>query len=197
MSIESIVDSITPNTISFILLALCSFWLLKVIIKKQGEILLRVSLIFIIVFLGFIFFQRSEIGEWTFPEIKQNLFPEKFPTLNYRVESDSPYGEFRKRYLFEAPRPKLILSLDKRGDYLNLNRISSLNVVLKALDLPPVKHGAKELASITGLRRDIKFYRWEDYPLGVLIVERELCQYRKSLESYHCLVSITLKSKRT
>ncbi len=196
MSLQSIVDLITPNSISLVLLALCSLWLLKVIIKKQGEILLRVSLIFIIVFLAFIFFQRSEIGEWTFPEIKQNLFPEKLPALNYRVESGSPYGEFRKRYIFEDPRPKLILSLDKTGGFLSLKRISSLNAILKRLELPPVKHGAKELSSITGLRRDIKFYRWEDYPLGVLIVKRDLCQYRESLESYHCLVSITIKNKK-
>lgn len=196
MIIESIIDWITPEKISLVLLALCSFWLIKVIIKKQGDILLRVSLIFIIVFLAFIFFQRSEIGKWTFPEIKQNIFPEKIPPLNYRTEKGSAFGEFRRRFIFDNPRPKLILSLDRKGSYLHLKRISSLNVILRGLDLPPVKHGVNELASITGLRSDIRHYRWNDYPLGVLIVERDLCQYRNRLESYHCLVSLTVKSKR-
>jgi len=195
MNVQSLIDLITPNRISLVLLALCSLWLLKVIIKKQGEILFRASLFFIIVFLIFIFFQRSEIGGWTIPEIKQNIFPEKFPPLNYQIESGSAFGEFRKKYIFNDPRPKLVLSLDSKGDFLHLKRISSLNAVLKGLDLPPVKHGADELASITGLRNDIRHYRWDDYPLGVLIVERDLCQYRKSLESYHCLVSLTIKSK--
>lgn len=195
MSFQSIIDMITLNKISLVFLALCSLWLLKVIIKKQGEILLRVSLIFIIVFLAFIFLQRSEIGEWTFPEIKQNIFPEKIPSLNYRIEKGSAFGEFKRRYIFENPRPKLILSLDRKGNYLHLKRISSLNAILRSLDLPTVKHGADELVSLTGLQSDIKFYRWDDYPLGVLVVEREFCQDRKTLQFYQCLASITIKNR--
>lgn len=195
MSSQLIIDVITLNNISLIFLALCSLWLLIVIIKKQGEILFRVSLIFIIVFLAFIFFHRSEIGEWTFPEIKQNLFPEKIPLLNYYTEKGSSSKPFEKRYIFEYPQPRLVLSIDRKGNYLHLKRISSLNAILRSLDLPTIKHGTQELASITGEQSDVGFYRWDDYPLGVLVVERQLCQNRKTLQSYHCLVSITIKSR--
>lgn len=196
MSSQSIIDVLTLNNISLVIMALCALWLIKVIIKKQGEILFRVSLVFIISFLVFIFFHRSQSGQWTFPEIKQNIFPEKIPTLKYQKEIGSAFGEMRQRYIFQEPRPKLILSLDRKGKYLHLKRISRLNTILKTLDLPSVKHGVQELASITGLQTDTNLYRWDDYPLGILLVERELCQDRKSLESYHCLISITIKSRK-
>ncbi len=195
MSSQSIIDLLTLNNISFVIMALCSLWLLKVIIKKQGEILFRVSLIFIISFLFFILFHRSQIGQWTFPEIKQSLFPEKIPTLKYQTEIGSAFAEIRRRYIFEEPRPKIILSLGSQGKYLHLKRISRLNTILKILGLPGVKHGVQELASITGLDTDVRLYRWDDYPQGILLLERELCQDRKSLESYHCLVSITIKNR--
>jgi hypothetical protein len=195
MSSQYVIDLFSLSNISFVVLAICSLWLLKVIIKKQGEILFRVSLIFIIAFLVFILFHRSQIGQWTFPEIKQALFPEKIPTVKYQTEIGSAFGEMRRRYIFEEPRPKLILSLDRTGKYFHLKRISRLNAILKILDLPSVKHGVQELASITGLQTDVRLYRWDDYPQGILLLEIELCQDRKSLESFHCLVSLTIKNR--
>lgn len=181
--------------IATILLILAVLWLLKVMIKQQFEYLFRVSLVFIFIFLIFIFFQRSEIGEWNVFDIKEKMFPEKIPPLNYRLDKGPFTGDTKMRYVFQEPKPKLSLTIDKRGNYLHLWNVKSLNVVLKGLGLPRVGSGVPELASITGSRLDIRYYRWGDYPLGILIIERDLCQDRKRLTSYHCLSVLTIESK--
>jgi hypothetical protein len=184
---------ISFRTITAILLILTLLWFLKLMVKKQIEYLFRASLILIFIFLIFIFFQRSEIGKWDVFEIKGKIFPEKIPTLNYHQDREILNEDIKLRYVFKEPKPKLILTLDKRGNYLHLWNFSSLNLVLKALDLPQVHQGVPELASITGSRYDIRQYRWGDYPLGILIIERDLCQDKKNFQSYHCLSAITIK----
>ena len=104
-------------------------------------------------------------------------------------------GDIKLHYDFEYPKPKLNLTLDKEGRYLHLKNVSSLNAVLKALDLPKVHQGMPELVFITGSRSDIRKYRWEDYPLGVLIIERDICQDRKKFQSYNCLSALTIKHR--
>ncbi|MFQ5721627.1 MAG: hypothetical protein ACE5GI_03975 [Candidatus Aminicenantales bacterium] len=99
------------------------------------------------------------------------------------------------RYVFQEPRPKLILSLDEKGKYLNLKDISPLNKVLKQLGLPPVNSGAPELASITGSRFDINHCRWDNYPKGILIIERTQCKNKKTYQTYHCLATLTIKHR--
>jgi hypothetical protein len=186
---------ITLRAIATLLLLLSLLWFLKLMIKKKVEHLFRASLIFIFIFLIFIFFQRSEIGSWNVFDFKENLFPEKAPTLNYRLDRGPFEGDIKLRYVFEEPRPKLDLTIDKGGKNLHLWNVSSLNAVLKALDLPRVHQGMPELASITGSRFDRRHYRWGDYPLGILIIERELCQYKNTLQSYNCLATLTIKSR--
>lgn len=184
---------ISFRSITTILLILALLWFLKLMLKKQIEYLLRASLILIFIFLVFIFFQRSEIGKWDVFEIKGKLFPEKIPTLNYHQDREALSDDIKLRYVFREPKPKLILNLDKRGNYLHLWNVSSLNPVLKALKLPQVHQGVPELASITGSRSDIKQYRWGDYPLGILIIERDFCQDKKKFQSYHCLSALIIK----
>lgn len=184
---------ISFRTITTILLILALLRFLKLMIKKQIEYLFRASLILIFIFLVFIFFQRSEIGKWDVFEIKEKIFPEKTPTLNYHQDREILSDDIKLRYVFKEPKPKLVLTLDKRGNYLHLWNFSSLNLVLKALDLPEVQQGVPELASITGSRSDIRQYRWGDYPLGILIIERDLCQDKKKFQSYHCLSALTIK----
>lgn len=184
---------ISFRTITTILLILALLRFLKLMIKKQIEYLFRASLILIFIFLVFIFFQRSEIGKWDVFEIKEKIFPEKTPTLNYHQDREILSDDIKLRYVFKEPKPKLVLTLDKRGNYLHLWNFSSLNLVLKALDLPEVQQGVPELASITGSRSDIRQYRWGDYPLGILIIERDLCQDKKNFQSYHCLSALTIK----
>ena len=186
---------ITFRAVTTLLLILAVLWLLKLMIKKQIEYLFRASLILIFIFLVFIFFQRNEIGKWDVFEIKGKIFPEKIPTLNYRVDKGPLMGDVKLHYVFEYPKPKLNLTLDKEGNYLHLRNVSYLNAVLKALDLPKVHRGMPELASITGSRIDIRKYRWGDYPLGILIIERDICQDRKKFQFYNCLSTLTIKHR--
>lgn len=181
--------------IATIFLVLAFLWLLKIMIKKQFEYLFRASLAFIFIFLIFIFLQRSEIGEWNVFDIKEKMFPEKIPSLNYRLDKGPLMGDTKMRYVFQEPKPKLSLTLDRKGSYLHLWNVKSLNAVLEGLGLPRVSSGVPELSSITGSRWDIRYYRWGDYPLGILIIERDLCQDRKRLTSYHCLSILTIKTR--
>ncbi len=177
------------------LLVLSFLWALKIFLKKEIRYLFRASMIFIFVLLAFIFFQKSEIGNWNYYQIKNHLFPEKEIQHKYRVEKGSLIHENYIRYVFQEPRPKLILSFDKKGKYLNLKDISHLNKILKELGLPPVTSGVSELASITGSRFDINHYRWDNYPEGILIIERTQCKSKKTYQTYHCLASLTIRQK--
>lgn len=193
--IQLIAEFITLKIIAMALLILSFLWILKLYMKRQREYLFRASLIFTILFLSFIFLQRNEIGKWNFYEIKGHIFPEKPVHCNYHLERGSLTGENYVRYIFEDPKPKLSLSLDNRGKYLNLRNVSSVNAVLKSLGLPRVTARVPELASITGSRFDIKLYRWDDYPKGTLVIERTQCKNKKSLQFYYCIASITIKEK--
>jgi hypothetical protein len=76
-----------------------------------------------------------------------------------------------------------------------VTNIAPLNRVLKYIGLPPVKHGIRELASITGSTLDANLYRWDNYELGVLTVERGICRNVTTAESFPCIESITVKGK--
>lgn len=193
--LQSVVNFITFRIISLVLLVLSFLWCLEIFLKKQLEYLFRASIIFIFVLLAFIFFQKNEIGQWNYFQIKDHLFPGKTIQLKYQVEKGSLFRENYIRYVFQEPRPKLILSLDEKGKYLNLKDISPLNKVLKQLGLPPVNSGAPELASITGSRFDINHYRWDNYPKGILIIERTQCKNKKTYQTYHCLATLTIKHR--
>jgi hypothetical protein len=165
-------------------------------IKQQYEYLFRASMTLIFVFLIFIFFQRNQIGDWDAYVLKEKIFPEKLPPLNYLLERGSLTSDIRLHYVFQDPKPKLNLTLDKKGKHLHLWNISSLNAVLKSLGLPPVQSGVPELSSITGSRWDTGHYRWDNYPLGVLIIIRGLCRKVKNFQSYHCLSTLTIQQRK-
>jgi len=58
-----------------------------------------------------------------------------------------------------------------------------------------VETPARELASITGSASDLDTYRWDDYPLGTLVIDREICQDRDQFESYQCIANIVIIKK--
>jgi hypothetical protein len=67
-----------------------------------------------------------------------------------------------------------------------------LNKVLKFLNIPQVDKGVPELASITGSQDDVAHFRWDNYPLGVMVIEKTLCQNTSSLETYQAILRITI-----
>ena len=125
-------------------------------------------------------------------QIKDTFFPEKTPNYIFHKDEGRDGNGAYIRYYFESPGPKLSLELDPTGKYFNIKDIHSINRILEYLGLPRVNRPVRELAAITGSANDIDYYRWDDYELGVLTVDREICQDRDMLESYQCIANILI-----
>jgi len=196
----------TAITVVTVLLAVCVIWLVYIIIRGHTESLVR-TIIFIIllgVILGYL--QNTKLPVLSFKAIKNDLFPPSIPQYTFTVqEQDSPYSH-RVIYRFitntlendpNAPSPpELKLDMDPNGRTFTIRDIESLNLILDQLSLPRVSHGVQELFALTGNQTDVGIYRWDDYPLGTLIVERTIFQKRDSLQSYHAIASIIVDSRK-
>ncbi len=181
---------ISLTTAASILLILAAIWLIILIIRKQHEYIFRSMLIMLLLLMGLIFLRQHEAGKITWPEIKIRLFPGKPPVYNYTVKKAYIGNKLETRYVFQDPKPKLSLKLNSSGDYFHISDIKPINDTLEHLKLPRVEKAVPELASLTGARGDVNLYRWEDYPLGVLTIERALCQEENSLEVYHGIITL-------
>jgi hypothetical protein len=187
------ISSITlPEAIS-ILLFLSSFWLLKILIKGEKENFIRGVILFLFLLLGLLYLNQSEAKKITLSDVTSFILPHKEKEYNYTIEKgqSKDRGEYIK-YIFKDPKPKLNLKMGPSHRYFHMKNPSSLNKVLNELDLPELKSGTKELASITGSPHDLYYYIWDDYPPGVLIMERTTCIDKSSISRYHCLSVITL-----
>jgi hypothetical protein len=179
-----------------VLLFLSVVWVVRVVVKKEFENLLRAALVLLALGAVFLYLQSTESETLTLADIRTQIrdtvFPEKAPNFVYHKEEGVTGAVNYVRYYFESPGPKLSLRLDPKTQYFHIRDIYSVNRILAYLSLPRVKTAVRELASITGSRNDVNLYRWEDYPHGVLTVERGICQDRDKLESYQCIVSIII-----
>ncbi|OGD11843.1 MAG: hypothetical protein A2Y86_07900 [Candidatus Aminicenantes bacterium RBG_13_62_12] len=184
------------KNIVLVLLFLCLIWILRIVIKRELENLVRAALIFLLLGGVFYYLQTTESETLTFADIsaqiKDKFFPEKAPDYVYHREESRAGRNNYVRYYFEIPGPKLSLDFDPKTQYFHIKDVYSVNRILEYLELPKVKVAVRELASLTGSRNDLTLYRWEDYPLGILTVERGICQDRDKLESYQCIVSIMI-----
>jgi len=187
------IASITlPEAISFFLF-LSSFWLLKILIKGEKENFIRGVILFLFLLLGLLYLNQSEAKKITLSDVTSHFFPIKEPAYNYSVEKGriKSMGEYTK-YVFQDSKPKLNLKMDDSHRYFHMVNPLSLNKVLKELGLPELDSGTKELASITGSRNDLSIYRWDDYPPGILIIERGSCIDKSQMNRYHCLSVLTV-----
>lgn len=196
----------TAITVVTILLAICVVWLVYIIIRGHTESLVRT--IIYIVLLGIIlaYLQNTRLEMLSFRAIKNDLFPPDIPQYVYTVqEQNTPYSH-RVIYKFitssletdpNAPSPpELKLDMDPNGRTFTIKDIESLNLVLDQLNLPRVTHGVQELYAMTGNQTDVGIYRWDDYPLGTLIVERTIFQKKNTMQSYHAIASIIVDSRK-
>ena len=196
----------TAITVVTALLAICVLWLVYNIIRGHTESHVR-TIIFIIVLgniLGYL--KNTRLERLSFKAIKNDLFPPSLPQYSYVVqEQDTQYSHrIVYRFIIKTeedtpnlpPPPELKLDMDPNGRTFTLRDIESLNLVLDQLNLPPVTHGVQELYAITGNQTDVGLYRWDDYQLGTLIVERTIYQNKNSLQSYHAIASITVDRRK-
>ena len=194
----------TLKTVALILFGLSVIWIVKVVVKREFETLARALIVTVLFGGAFIYLQRTEHTSISWAILKSDLFPPKASPHSFVKEELSAGGSRRVRYLFPAPgpegsdpgpSPKLKLTLDPNGRNYHITDVEPVNRVLRDLGLPPVKSGVRELAAVTGQLSDVNYYRWEDYELGILTIERGLCQNRDSLERYHCLACLTIQSR--
>lgn len=188
------IGQITLVNILSVLLLVASIWLLIIIIQKKSGYMFRGMVFFLFVLLALIYFQQSDAKKYTLSDIRYALFPKKSFALNYHAEEDSQTGTII-RYVFDEPRPRIPVSMDRSGKYFHITNITVLNEILNRMRLPRVNEGAQELISITGSSSHKNLYRWEDYPRGILTLERAVCKNRETLETYNCLASITIRKK--
>jgi len=194
----------TLRTVFVILFGLSIIWVIKIVIKREFETLIRALVVTALVGGAFLYLQRTDHVSISWPVIKADLFPSKESPYSFVKEESSPGGPRRVRYLFPAPgpegsepgpSPRLKVTLDPNGRNYHITDVEPVNRVLRDLGLPTVKSGVRELAAITGKLSDVNHYRWEDYERGILTVERGLCQNKDGLERYHCLVCLTIQSR--
>lgn len=190
------IASITLPEALALLLFLTSFWLLKILIKGEKENFIRGVILFLFILLGILYLNQSEANKITLSDVSSHIFPKKEQEYNYTIEKGQSKnrGEYTK-FIFKDPKPKLNLKMGSSHRYFHMEDPSSLNKVLIELGLPELKSGTKELASITGSQSDICLYRWDDYPPGILLMERTACVDKESLTRYPCLSVIILTER--
>jgi hypothetical protein len=185
---------ITLVNILSVMLLIASIWLLVIIIQKKTGYMFRGMVFFLFVLLALIYFQQIDAKKYTISDIRYALFPKRSLALNYHTEEDSRAGTI-SRYVFDDPKPRIPVSMDSSGKYFHITNITILNEILSQMKLPQVRKGAQELVSITGSSSHKNLYRWEDYPRGILFVERTMCRNRETLATYNCLAAITIRKK--
>jgi len=190
---EVLWEQITLVNILSVLLFIASIWLLVIIVKKKSGYMFRAIVFFLLVLLALIYFQQSDAKKYTINDIRLAVFPEKPPEYQYELKRNT--RDIVARYSFYGLKPRISLTMDPSGKYFHITNTASVNTILNYLELPGVKSGAKELAYITGSLHDINLYRWDDYPRGILIIERTLCRNRQTLETYNCVDKITIKKR--
>jgi hypothetical protein len=186
----------TLKTIVLALIGISVIWLIRILVKKETENIARTLLVGALLGGAYFYLQNTKLETLHFSDIKNQIkdtfFPEK--PANYifhREERNDASGNYI-RYFFESPGPRLSLELDPSGKYFNIKDLYSINRILKYLGLPEVDRRVPELASITGSANDINMYRWDNYEMGILTVERAICQDRDMLESYQCIANVLI-----
>ncbi|NOR13801.1 MAG: hypothetical protein GQ545_11160 [Candidatus Aminicenantes bacterium] len=191
---QDLLEQITLVNILSVLLLIASIWLLVIIVQKKTGYMFRGMIFFLFVLLALIYFQQSDAQKFTISDIKYALFPKKSLTLNYHTEEDSQRRTVA-RYVFDEPIPRIPVSMDADGKYFHITNIKVINEILSRMGLPQIKKGAQELVSITGSTSHKNLYRWDDYPKGILILERNICKNKQTLETFNCLATITIRQK--
>ncbi len=192
---EEIFNSITLQKIATVLFILSAFLLLKSVFKKERKNIGLSFLVFICFGFALFYIQQNESRNLSLIEIKELILPSPLPDYAYYVEEGYEGGNPYTRYTFEDPKPKLSLSADKERRYLRISRITTINIVMDYLNLPKVTKAVPELVSITGSSQDTNCYRWDDYPLGILLIKRTLCSNIEKISIYPCISSITITKK--
>jgi hypothetical protein len=187
----------TLKIIFLVLLVLSLFSLVRILVHKERHALARALIVSAA--LGTVLYGlntvKTEKVSLSLGQLKRLVFPTKTENWEYIEDKGAFQGLPQTRYIFPEPGPELSLTMDAQGGTFAITDVGPVNAVLEYLGLPTVAAGVPELSTITGSSLDLNIYRWEDYPLGVLILERGLCRKLNALNTYHCIMSITVRSR--
>jgi hypothetical protein len=182
----------TARTFILVLLGLSVAWVIACVIRNDMATIVRAMITMILLGVVFFYLNQTSLKTLTVKSIKNDLFPPKPLHLAYEKRDVLVGDQLQTVYAFADPGPELILSMDEGGKYLTISDIEPLNRVLQYIGLPPVKRGTHELVAVTGSNLDADKYRWDDYELGVLTIERGICRNVMTTATYPCIEKITL-----
>ncbi|HSA95851.1 MAG TPA: hypothetical protein VLJ16_07365 [Acidobacteriota bacterium] len=185
----------TAKTVVLILLGLAVLWIIVIIIKNDMQTIIRALIVAALLGLGLYYLDHTKLEKLSFTAIKNDLFPVEQRAYTFqKTESQAAGGGMLTTYVFQEPGPLLSLALMEGGRYMAIRDLRTVNAVLENLDLPPVNRGVPELASITRNTLDADKYRWDDYRLGVLTIERGICRDMSTAQTFPCIARITIRS---
>ncbi len=183
----------TARLIVLVLLGLCVIWVVYIIVKKESSTLLRAVLVTVLVGLAFIYLNETKLERLTFRDVKDDLFPPKNLSYVYEKREITSGAVHQTLYVFPEPGPRLSLRIEEGGKYTAIRNINPINRLLDFLGLPRVSEGVIELSAITGRENDANIFRWEKYELGTLTIERSICQDTQRVQSYPCVIALTVR----
>lgn len=185
----------TVKTIFLVLTVLAVVWVVVCIIKNDMATIIRALVVAILMGLGFFYTSNTKLERLSFKAVKNDLFPPKPEYFTYEKRENSVGSETVTTYIFSEPGPRLVLAMEQGGKFLTVEDIDPLNRTLAFVGLPPVTRGVRELSALTGSTLDANLYRWDDYKLGVMTIERSICRNITTTESFPCISSITIRRR--
>jgi hypothetical protein len=182
----------TARTILMVLFGLSVVWVISCVIRNDTATIIRALVVAVVLGLAFFYVHQTKLQTLSFKNIKEDLFPSAPLSLSFDKRETTIDGVQQIIYSFAEPGPELHLSLEEGGKYLSIPDVEPLNRVLDYVGLPPVKHGVPELSSLTKSDLDANKYRWDDYEMGTLIIERGICRNVRTAQTYPCIQAITV-----
>ena len=188
-------ETSTLKTIVTVLLGVCVLWVVILFFRRQLHNLGRTIIIGLLLGGALFYLQKTPLERITLDGIRRQIFPPKAQAWEYTVDESHWRGDPYTLYIFTDLGPRLELKLSKNKKSLDIVDTGPVNIVLEYLGLPAVSTGTPELVSVTGNVADANTYRWDNYPLAPLIIERGTCHPKSELETYHCIATLRVRSK--
>lgn len=185
----------TAKTALLILFGLSIIWIVVILIKNDMQTIVRAMVVAAVLGLALLYVNQTKLETLSFKAVKNELFPPKEENFTFTKRDSYLAGTAVTTFTFPDPGPRLPLEMEEGGKNLAVNDIDRLNRVLARLSLPPVTHGVRELASITGRTIDADRYIWEDYALGRLVIVRGICRDMTTTGTFPCIVTLTVERR--
>jgi hypothetical protein len=185
----------TAKTALLVLFGLSILWIIVIIVKNDMQTIVRALIVAALLGLGLYYVSQTKLERLSYRAIKEELFPVKSGVYTFHKREGTIGDRTITDYVFDDPGPPLSLVLIEGGKYMAVEDVRGVNAVLQYLGLPPVKEGVPELASLTGRTLDADKYRWDNYELGVLLLERGICRDMSSARTFTCIARISLTGR--